>query len=254
MVMRRRALRKARGRRRLMLLCGTAAMVALIGLYYTVRASPIFDVHAVTVSGGNTKLNATVQSAAEQAAQGKSLLAFDTGALHSELQAMPWVRAVTVDRDFPNTLSVDLVLYKPAVAVTAGDHTYLVAGDGHVIATTAKPSPHLVSVVLPADSKLAVGTTSNDRQLGSALWLLHSTPAWFRHQFGAITAIEPRQGTLNATMGAKMQLRLGAPSQLDLKMRVVERTLGKLSAHDRRGIRYIDVSAPNRPAVLNFRN
>ncbi len=87
--------------------------------------------------------------------------------------------------------------------MTAGNHTYLVAGDGHVIATTAKPSPHLVSVVLPADSKLAVGTTSDDRQLGSALWLLHSTPAWFRQQFGAITAIEPRQGTLDCDHGSE---------------------------------------------------
>jgi hypothetical protein len=36
-------------------------------------------------------------------------------------------------------------------------------------------------------------------------------------------------------------------------MRVVERTLGQLSAHDRQIIRYIDVSAPSDPAV-GFRN
>jgi cell division protein FtsQ len=254
MVMRRRALRKARGRRRLTVLCSAVALIGLVCLYYAVRASPIFNVQSVAVSGGNAKLDAAIQADAEQAATGKSLLGLDTGSIDNVVQAMPWVRSATVDRDFPNTLRVTVVMYSPAVAVTSAGSTYLVAADGHVIAKTSKPSPHLVAVTLPKTSKLAVGQDSTDRQLVSALWLLHATPTWFRHQFGAITAIQPGAGTLTATVGSKMQLRLGAPSQLDLKMRVVERTLGKLDAQGRRATRYIDVSAPAHPAALAFRN
>ncbi len=46
-----------------------------------------------------------------------------------------------------------------------------------------------------------------------------------------------------------MQLRLGTPDQLDLKMKVVTRSLGHFGPHDRTTIKYVDVSAPGRPAI-----
>ena len=85
------------------------------------------------------------------------------------------------------------------------------------------------AVALPAGAKLAVGQTARDRNLAAALWLLRSTPTWFSHQFGRITASRLRgQGTVTATVGSNMQLRLGTPDQLDLKMQVVTRSLGRL--------------------------
>ena len=50
-----------------------------------------------------------------------------------------------------------------------------------------------------------------------------------------------------------MQLRLGTPDQLDLKMKVVTQSLGHFGPHDRTAIKYVDVSAPGRPA-LKFRS
>ena len=55
MVMRRRALRKARGRRRLVLLASAIGVVMLAVGYYAVRASPIFNVRDVTVTGADPK-------------------------------------------------------------------------------------------------------------------------------------------------------------------------------------------------------
>ncbi len=58
----------------------------------------------------------------------------------------------------------------------------------------------------------------------------------------------PRAGTVTATVGSHMQLRLGTPDQLDLKMKVVTRSLGHFGPHDRTTIKYVDVSVPGRPA------
>ena len=43
----------------------------------------------------------------------------------------------------------------------------------------------------------------------------------------------PRAGTVTATVGSRMQLRLGTPDQLDLKMKVVTQSLGHFGPHDR---------------------
>ena len=50
-----------------------------------------------------------------------------------------------------------------------------------------------------------------------------------------------------------MQLRLGTPDQLDLKMNVVTQSLRHLAPHDRRSIKFVDVSVPGHP-VYGFRS
>jgi hypothetical protein len=253
MVMRRRALRKARGRRRLVLLASAIAVVVLAVGYYAVRSSPIFNVRDVTVTGADPKVDATIQTMAEQSAEGHSLLAVNAGSIQSAIEAMPAVRSATVDRQFPNALSVSVVMYHPAVAVSVGSRTYLVSDDAHVIGTVKKSPKRIVSVELPAGAKLAIGETSTDQNLGAALWLLRSTPAWFSRRFGRIVEVMPRAGMVTATVGSRMQLRLGTPDQLDLKMNVVTQSLRHLTPHDRRSIKFVNVSVPGFP-VYGYRS
>ena len=252
MVMRRRALRKARGRRRLMLIVSALALVLAIGGYYALRASAVFNVSSVTVSGGSAKLDASVQKAAEDAAQGRSLLAIDSGAIQSSIEQMPYVRSARIDRAFPNTLSVSVVMYQPQVAVTRGDTTYLVASDSHVIATAKAAPAGVPTVTLPKHATLTAGQTSTNANLAAALMLIDSTPVWFTKRFGDISSVSSASGAITATVGHGMQLRLGAPTQFPLKMQVITRVLGNL-APSRRGIlKYVNVSAPGDPA-LGFR-
>lgn len=232
----------------MMLVGGAIALLVLVAGYYAVRSSPVFDVREVAVTGGDPALNAAIQAKTEDATAGRSLLAIDSSSIQRAVEALPTVRSATVDRSFPNALSVSIVMYHPAVAVTTGHHTYLVADDAHVIAAVKQAPAHVVAVALPAGAKLAVGQTSTDRNLAAALWLLRSTPTWFSHKFGRISQVTPRAGTVTATVGSHMQLRLGTPDQLGLKMQVVTRSLGRLDAHDRSTIKYMDVSAPGRPA------
>ena len=67
---------------------------------------------------------------------------------------------------------------------------------------------------------------------------------------GHVTAADTRGGHDHRLLGKGIQLRFGTPSDLTLKMEVVQRVLKP----DHRGrsateLAYLDVSAPSRPAL-----
>jgi imidazolonepropionase-like amidohydrolase len=51
-------------------------------------------------------------------------------------------------------------------------------------------------------------------------------------------------------VGKGVQLRFGSPSDLTLKMQVVERVLKRITGAQRHELSYLDVSAPSRPALV----
>jgi cell division septal protein FtsQ len=50
-----------------------------------------------------------------------------------------YIADARVDRDFPGTLRVSVVDYRPALYVLAGNHWYVIADDGHVICEETRP-------------------------------------------------------------------------------------------------------------------
>ena len=66
---------------------------------------------------------------------------------------------------------------------------------------------------------------------------------------GHVTQLIPRSGTITAVLGKGVQLRFGAPSDLTLKMEVVQRVLKRITGAQRHELAYLDVSAPSRPAL-----
>ena len=129
-----------------MLAARAIALIVLVVGYYGIRSSPVFDVAGVAVTGGAATERGVRQAKTETATEGRSLLAVDSGSIQRAVEALPAVRSATVDRSFPNELSVSIVMYHPAVAVTSGHHTYLVADDAHVIGTVKAAPPHVVAV------------------------------------------------------------------------------------------------------------
>src|SRR5881398_2376714 len=105
LLIRRRALQKARGRRRLMMVVGLATVLGSIGGYKLLAASSAFRVPGVQLQGaGSPALRQEITGAVESATAGKSLLTVDAGALARDLGKLPYVRAARVDRAFPHTL------------------------------------------------------------------------------------------------------------------------------------------------------
>ncbi len=233
-----------------MLVAAMIGVMVLIAGYYALRSSPVFNVSTVTVAGGDAKLDATIQATAEQAAEGHSLLAVNSGAIQQAIEAMPWVRSATVDRAFPSTLAVRVDMYVPEVAATTAGHTYLVASDAHVIATAKQAPKGVPTVALPKGAGLVAGHPATSTDLAAAMLLLHKTPAWFTKKYGQTSAIAvSRAGTVTATVGGGMLVAFGTPANLDLKMAEVDQMLGKLDDPGQT-VKSIDVSAPRNPAIV----
>jgi cell division protein FtsQ len=246
---RRRALARTRGRRRLTLLVAAAGLAVLAGGYQALRSTSVFAVRSVDVRGGTSELDAQVQSAMQAAVAGRSLLDVDTAPLERRLRAMPYVKSVRVDRAFPNTLAVTVVPERPAVTARVGGAMFAVAADGRVLGPADARMRRLPDVTLPAGRAMPVGRTTGDADLRRALGLLAGTPAWFRHRVGRVIRVVPQADAAALVMNGGMQVRLGSPEQLGLKLAVAARVLRYMPSGDRRSLAYVDVSAPGRPAL-----
>lgn len=250
---RRRALARSRGRRRLALVCAVAGLAVAAGGYKLLEASSVFAVRDVTVQGGTPGLDAQVEAAMRAAVGSRSLLTVDTGPLERTLLAMPYVRRATVDRAFPNTLAVSVAMEHPKLAARVGSRYTLVAADGRALTTTAHPPAGLPVVSLPPGTTLGVGTVAGDANLRAGEQVLGSAPWQFRRPSSRITKVIPRAGVVTAVVAHRLQIRLGTPDMLALKLRVAARVLARVPAGQRAALSYIDVSAPSR-AALGFRS
>jgi hypothetical protein len=246
---RRRALRRARGRRRLYLVVALAGAIVCLGGYKLLAMSPAFSVTGVQVTGAPPKLSREIERAMGAQIMGKSLLETDAGSLQRRLLDLPYVKAATVDRRFPHTLAISVEPYRPAVYVRSGNTGWLVAQDGRVLAESAAGPRHVALITIPAGAVFGVGDRTGDANVSAGLLLLRAAPPGFRTSVGHVTELISRSGTITAVVGDHIQLRFGEPVDLGLKMAVVERVMRRIHGGQRHDLAYLDVSAPGRPAL-----
>ncbi len=89
LVLRRRALRRTEGRRRLAVLVGAVAMLLLPVGYWGLEHSTVFSVSQVTVTGASPRLGAQVQALVSSDVAGKSLLQVDASPSHGGSRRSP---------------------------------------------------------------------------------------------------------------------------------------------------------------------
>jgi len=248
-VLRRRALTKARGRRRLMLLLGTLGIVLFAGGYEFLATSSVFAVHKVEVTGAPPWLAADIQHIADHHISGHSLLQVNTGSVSSSVGSLPYVKSVSIDRKFPNTLAIHVVSYQPAVYAQAGPVGYLVARSGRVLKQVTAWPNGLPRVQLPSGTALSVGHQNGDVNLAGALAVLRAIPPRFEARVGAIHDLVSGSGTVALLIGQHIRVRLGQPTQLALKLQVTARVIGRIRGAQRANLAYLDVTAPARPAL-----
>jgi cell division protein FtsQ len=248
LLVRRRELMRAQGRRRLMILLAVVGTLGLLGGYKLLEMSSAFAVDHVAVTGAPPGLRTAIASSVTATASGHSLLTVDRGAIQQRLDQMPYVKSVSIDRAFPNTLAVSVQVEHPAIAVEIAKTAYLVAPDGRVLESRSTPPAHLPIVQLPTGTTLLVGRGSGDANVEAALSVLRQASPDFVRRVGRITELQPHEGLITAVVGRQLKLRLGTPDQLPLKLAVVERVMRRITRAQRAEVAYIDVSAPGRPA------
>jgi cell division protein FtsQ len=242
-----------RGRRRKLLLpsapsprslaLGLGLIAIAGGLYGAGRETSAFAVRDVEVTGAPPAVRVQVQHALATL-HGTSLLALDGGALQRKLAALPTVVAAGYDRAFPHTLRIEIVPEQPVAVVRQGSKAWLVSARGRVIAPTpSHAAPALARIWIPRTTPVAVGRFLPEHHataIARALALAARFPAH-------VVRAALRADGLHFHLRSGLELRLGEPTDVRLKLAIARRALSLLPG----GTTYLDVSVPGRPVAGN---
>jgi cell division protein FtsQ len=218
------------------------ALAAAALLYAGARFTSAFAVEKVEVSGGGPGVRHAVRAAAEPLL-GTSLVGFDEDELRRRLEAIPAVHGFDVDRAFPHTLSIAVVQERPLAVIRTGTEAWLVSARGRVLRSLDLNATGKRPVVWAGpDTSLALGGTAAGDDVRAALAALRRRPDGLPDVHSARVS----GGMVTLVLASGMELRLGAPEDLGLKLVVANRVLRRLRAQEAAGIVYVDVSVPER--------
>ncbi len=218
-----------------------AAPAVLVGAYFAARDTSTFAIRSVDVRGGTPALQAQV-AAVLSPVVGKSLLAFDGGAIVRRVDALPAVVSAQYDRAFPHTLRVTIVPEQPVAVLRRGRESWLVSARGRAIARVPRATqPGLPRIWVPTAVSIAAGDFLSDGD-GSVAAQAVALAAGFPARI-ATAALS--HGELTFKLRSGLELRLGEPVDIRLKLAVARRALRVLPA----GTTYVDVAVPQRPVA-----
>jgi cell division protein FtsQ len=222
---------------------GVALLGLAAGAYATARQTSTFAVARIEITGGSPDVKQEVRRALVPLV-GTSLLALNGGALERRLEALPTVVSVAYDRAFPHTLRLTIVPEVPVAVLHGGKQTWLLSGRGRVM-TRIPPRtyPGMPRIWVPRATEVLVGAFVDPDRAGSvARALALAAGVGFPAR---IATAAMAHGELVLHLRSGLELRLGEPTDVRLKLAVARRALRGLPA----GTAYLDLSVPRRPVA-----
>jgi cell division septal protein FtsQ len=228
------------------LLVATALVLIAAGLYGIARETSMFAVRAVDVQGAPPAVAAQVR-AALRPVQGTNLLALKSRDVVARVENLPAVRSATYDRDFPHTLRVRIVPEVPVAVLRSGASSWLISARARAISVVDGGTFRAVPRIwLPAGFNVQTGAFLTGDAAAAARALLAFLHAKFA---SGVTWARIRQGELTLGTRLGLELRLGAPVDLPLKIAIVKNITPTLTRPSAGGPTYLDVSVPERPVA-----
>ena len=245
-VARRRRIARARGRhRRVTALIGVGALAALALLWWLAQG-PLLAVGHVTVRGYDRPDRDALVAAVETAASGGTMVSPPVDEVRTAAAAFPWVASVSVQRDWPRGVTVDVATARPVAiaAAAAGGEAALVAETGRVLGPVPDDAG-LGWLRVPAPPPQA-GYALPDADRAALAFLAAAPPGASRRvrRLGMDAT-----GALSGRIDGGPALRLGRPEHLAAKARALGLVLAQVPAQDLQAAAYIDLRVPKRPAI-----
>jgi len=235
---RRIAVRRAKGRKRLIWVAIAAAILVVLVGAIAILASSLFDVRTVDVQGAvytdPARLSAIVDDL-----KGDAILLVDTRAIEKQLESIAWVESARVSTQFPHNVFIDIRERKPIATFAGSDNKYRVIDrDGRVL--------DVVDGV-PIDYMLVTGANPDvdrgqfaGRPFASAAQLAIALPPEIRALTESI-GVDATGGNLTLQMKDDLTVQLGPAADLSGKLvRLLSVVQGGLD-----GICGLDVSTPD---------
>jgi cell division protein FtsQ len=251
---RRRSIIRQQGRRRVGLVFIAVLVVVAAVLFVWLRSSDVFAVRRITATATASVTQSQI-SQATSSALGVSLLRVSTKSIEEKLAALPYVRSVEVYRDFPNTLEVRLVEYQPVARLRTGSGAvWLVSEDGRVLAEATSASLASLPLVVPSSPVSPAAGDQLPRAIAQALPLVtllgaNGTESGLKGSLPSVKEVDiSAAGEIVLGMNGGPELRLGDPTGLQRKLTVAGAIIQQC-LRDGKQLQYVDVSAPERPAV-----
>lgn len=165
--LRRIAVRRAEGRRRLRIVTLIGVPILAVGLVLALLASPLFGVRNVTIEGARYMSQLTLANA-KKMVKGKSIFSADLGAVEELLASDPWVRDAQVKRRFPSTVYFDIAERKPVAWYVGSDNQARVVDvDGRVI-TVLNGQPTSYTQITGVGPDLPAGSQADEVHTAAA--------------------------------------------------------------------------------------
>jgi cell division protein FtsQ len=222
------------------LIVSALAVALLVAGWFWLRDSSLVAVRTVTVTGLTGGQAAEIEQALDRAGRSMSTLHLRREALDSAVEPYSIVKRIEVTTDFPHGLRVHVVSNVAVGAVEIDGRRTPVTADGTLLRDVAA-SDRLPLVKLhgtPARSRLSEGEAL------AAFAVLGAAPSAFR-------ARVERVATTRAH-GLELQLRDGPALWFGDRERAIAKwaaVAAVLADPQAAGATYIDVAAPERPAV-----
>jgi cell division protein FtsQ len=225
------------------ILVGLGLIVLAAGAYAAARQTSTFAVAHVEIAGGSPAVRQQVRREIAPLI-GTSLLALDGSALERRIEALPSVVSVGYDRAFPHTLRLTIVPETPVAVLHRGAETWLLSGRGRVVKRIPpRTEPALPRIWVPHATQVDAGAFVDPEGAGNAARALALAQAAHFPARIATAAMTHKELVLRLRSG--LEVRVGEPTDVRLKLAVARRALGRLPA----GTAYLDVSVPERPVA-----
>ena len=224
------------------LLLGFALLGAVLLALVVARETPLFGLRTIEVTGAAPGVQHQVERALRDR-RGESLVALDLDRARADIEALPTVAAVEFDRAYPHALRVTIVPERPVAVVRQGAAAYVVSERARVIARVPRTKrPELARIWVSRDVPIEPGATV-EGDLATAVGAV-APLAGVRFP-GRVVSVATDGGRLTLRLRSGLELRLGDPGNVDLKLAVADRVLRMLPP----GSGYLDVSVPERPVA-----
>jgi len=213
--------------------------LVLVGLAFGAAASPLLAIDRVVVRGTRHTTPAQVV-AAGGVRRGDSLVWFDAGRAASGIRALPYVATARVTREWPHTVRVVVSERVAAAWFEARGGRYLIDGSGRVLAPVTTPPaglPKILGVTRAARPGGVIRPTSGARAAAAL-------PLLARLATASVTVA--RDGNVSIQLTSGVEVRLGEPSAIPVKVRAALAVLADLGTTP---THYVDVSAPTNPVA-----
>jgi cell division protein FtsQ len=226
---------------------GGALVLIALGLYGLARETSMFAVGRIQVEGASPALAAEVQRELRRY-DGRSLVGLDADAVEQHVDGLPAVRRSVVDRSFPHTLRVRVIPELPVAVLRRGADSWLVSARGRVIAQVARGTrPSLPRIWLPVRTELELGSLLGGDSGGLAA---RSLAAFVGSGFASrITFVRALDGQITLGLRGGLEIRLGAPVDLRLKIAIARGIVPALALPPQGGPDYLDIAVPERPVA-----